>query len=138
MKNRIYLDHNATTTIRPEVIDLVTSIMVETGNGSSTHAAGQKASMHIERAREQMAMAVNTRAAQVIFTSCATESMNTILKTFKGERILASAIEHAAILDCGHAELEIIPVTSDGLIDLDKMETMLQTSPTALVNIMIV
>jgi len=130
----IYLDHNATTTIRPEVIDLVTSIMIETGNASATHCAGQTASMHIERAREQMALAVNTRPAQVIFTSCATESMNTILKTFKGERILASAIEHAAILDCGHAEMEIIPVTTDGIIDLEKMESMLQTSPVALVN----
>jgi len=134
----IYLDHNATTTIRPEVIDLVTSIMIETGNASATHCAGQTASMHIERAREQMALAVNTRPAQVIFTSCATESMNTILKTFKGERILASAIEHAAILDCGHAEMEIIPVTTDGIIDLEKMESMLQTSPVALVNIMMV
>lgn len=134
----IYLDHNATTTIRPEVIDLVTSIMNETGNASATHCAGQKASMHIERAREQMATAVNTRPAQVIFTSCATESMNTILKTFKGERILASAIEHAAILDCGQAEMEIIPVTTDGIIDLEKMEMMLQSSPVALVNIMMV
>jgi len=134
----IYLDHNATTTIRPQVIDLVTKIMNETGNGSSTHAAGRHASMHIERAREQMAKAVNTRPAQVIFTSCATESMNTILKTFKGQRILASAIEHAAILDCGHAELEIIPVTADGIIDLNAMEGMLKNAPTALVNVMMV
>lgn len=94
--------------------------------------------MHIERAREQMALAVNTRPAQVIFTSCATESMNTILKTFKGERILSSAIEHAAILDCGHAEMEIIPVTLDGIIDLEKMENMLKSSPVALINVMMV
>ncbi len=134
----IYLDHNATTPIRPQVIDLVTKIMGEVGNASSTNHAGRAASMHVERAREQIAMAVNTRPAQVIFTSCATESMNTILKTFKGERILASAIEHAAILDCGHAEMEIIPVTPDGLIDLEKMEVMLKTSPVALVNLMMV
>jgi cysteine desulfurase len=135
----IYLDHNATTTIHPEVIDLVTSIMGETGNGSSTHKAGQKASMHIERARDQMAAAVNTRPAQVIFTSCATESMNTILKTFKGERILSSAIEHAAILDCGHAEMEIIPVTSDGIVDLNALEEMVKRDPKpALINIMMV
>lgn len=134
----IYLDHNATTTIKPEVIELVTTIMRETGNGSSTHCAGQGASMHIERAREQIATAVNTRPAQVIFTSCATESMNTILKTFKSQRLLASAIEHAAILDCGHAELETIPVTTDGVIDLEQFEAMLKSSPVALVNIMMV
>ena len=94
--------------------------------------------MIIERAREQMAEAVNTRPAQVIFTSCATESMNTILKTFKGERILSSAIEHAAVLDCGQAEMEIMPVATDGLIDLNAMEEMLKSSPVALVNLMYV
>lgn len=134
----IYLDHNATTAIRPEVIELMASIMAETGNSSSTHAAGRRASMHVERAREQIAKAVNTRAAQVIFTSCATESMNTILKTFKGERILAGATEHAAILDCGQAEMEIIPVDSNGVIDLDALDSMLAVAPTALVNIMMV
>lgn len=134
----IYLDHNATTTIRPQVIDLVTSIMAETGNASATHGAGRGASMHIERAREQMAKAVNTRPAQVIFTSCATESMNTILKTFKGKRILSSAIEHAAILDCGQAEMEIFGVTADGIIDLNALESALKRAPTALVNVMMV
>ena len=134
----IYLDHNATTTIRPQVISLMTEIMQNTGNASSTHAAGRKASSLVEHAREQIAKAVNTRPAQVIFTSCATESMNTILKTFKGQRILASAIEHAAILDCGQAELEIIPVTKDGIIDLDALDVMLAKAPTALVNIMMV
>lgn len=134
----IYLDHNATTTIRPQVLDLVTNIMAQVGNGSSTHCAGRAASMHIERAREQVAKAINTRPAQIIFTSCATESINTILKTFKGERILASGIEHAAIVDCGQAELEIIPVTPDGIIDLDAMDNMLGRAPTALVNIMVV
>ena len=124
----IYFDHNATTTIRPEVINLVTKILGETGNASSTHAAGRTASLHIERAREQMAAAVNTRPAQVIFTSCATESINTILKTFKGKRILASAIEHAAVVDCGQAEMEIIPVTADGVIDLNALEESLKKS----------
>jgi len=135
----IYLDHNATTTIRPQVVDLILSIMGETGNGSSTHKAGQKASMHIERAREQIAEALNTRPAQVIFTSCATESMNTILKTFKGERILSSAIEHAAIVDCGHAEMEVIPVTTDGVVDLNALEEMVNCDPKpALINLMMV
>ena len=134
----IYLDHNATTTIRPQVIDLMVCIMAETGNASSTHAAGRVASMHIERAREQMAKVINTRPAQVIFTSCATESMNTILKTFKGQRILSSAIEHAAILDCGQAEMEIFGVNADGVIDLNTLEDALKRAPTALVNIVMV
>lgn len=133
----IYLDHNATTTMRPEVIDLMTKIMGETGNASSPHAAGRAASMHVERAREQMAKAVNTRPAQVIFTSCATESINTILKTFTGQRILASAVEHAAILDCGLADIEQIPVDGNGLIRLDLLEDSLRREPrAALLNLM--
>jgi cysteine desulfurase len=133
-----YLDHNATTTIRPEVIELMTKIMSETGNASSTHALGRAASMHVERARTQMAEAINTRPAQIIFTGSATESMNTILKTFKGERILASAVEYAAILDCGEANIEIIPVDDNGVIDLVAMDNMMSSSPVALVNIMYV
>jgi cysteine desulfurase len=135
----IYLDHNATTTIRPEVIDLMSAIMQETGNGSATHAAGQRAAAHIERAREQIANVVNTRPAQVIFTGCATESINTILKTFKGERILASAVEHAAVLDCGQADMETVSVTHDGVIDLNALEDALKREPKArLLNIVAV
>ena len=125
----IYMDHNATTTIRPQVIDLIVKIMKETGNASATHNAGRAASQHIERARTQIATAINTRPAQVIFTGCATESINTILKTFKGERILACANEHAAVLDCGQAELDVIPVDINGLIDMDALEAKLQSNP---------
>lgn len=134
----IYLDHNATTTIRPEVIELMIKIMGQVGNGSSTHCAGRAASMHIERAREQMAKAINTRPAQIIFTSCATESINTILKTFKGERILASAAEHAAVADTKQENVEFVPVTTDGIIDLIGLEEALKRAPVALVSLMYV
>lgn len=135
----IYLDHNATTPIRPDVIALVTTIMGEVGNAMSTHQAGQKAAARVERAREQIAAAVNTRPAQVIFTGSATESMATILKTFKGQRILASAVEHAAVLESGLADLEIIPVDSNGIIDLRALEDRLKTgAQAALLNLMMV
>lgn len=135
----IYLDHNATTAIRPEVIDLVTAIMAETGNASATHAAGRRASSHLETAREQLAKTVNVRPAQVIFTSCATESINTVLRTFRDERVLASATEHAAVLDCGNNWVEQIPVLANGIIDLNALEDALKREPkTALVNIMYV
>lgn len=127
----IYLDHNATTAIRPEVLQLITSVMAETGNASSPHGAGRTASMHVERAREQVAKAVNTRPAQVIFTGCATESINTIVKTFKGDRILASAGEHAAILDCGQSDIEIIKLAPNGQIDMGALETALKRAPQA-------
>jgi len=135
----IYFDHNATTPVRPEVIALMTKIMGDAGNASSTHHAGRAASMLVEKAREQMAAAINTRPAQIIFTSCATESINTILKTFRGERILSSSVEHAAVLDCGQAEMEIIPVDDSGIIQIDALEDALRRDPKpALVNIMMV
>jgi len=135
----IYLDHNATTTIRPEVIHLVSKIMSETGNASAPHTAGRRASHHLETAREQLARAVNIRPAQVIFTSCATESINTILHTFRHDRILASSTEHAAVLDCGNDWIEQIAVLPDGRINLNALEEALKRDPkAALVNIIYV
>lgn len=135
----IYLDHNATTAIRPEITDLVTQVMRETGNASASHAAGRAASHRVETAREHLAGAVNIRPAQVIFTSCATESINTILRTFRDERVLAAATEHAAVLDCGNNHVEQIAVTPDGIVDLGALEDALKRSPkTALVNVMLV
>lgn len=135
----IYFDNNATTPTKPQVIELVTSIMATVGNNSSPHIAGRTASSHVENAREQMANAINIRPAQIIFTSGATESINTILKTFKGKRILSSGIEHAAIVDCGQSELEMIPTTPDGVIDLEALDKMLDNgNETALINVMMV
>ncbi len=134
----IYLDYNATTPIRPEVLQLVTYIMGEVGNGSSVHQYGQKARKHIEDARSQVAALCNTLPEQVVFTSGATESNNTILRAYHDSRVLVSAIEHPAVLQSApHAE--IIPVTRDGLIDVDAYKELLEQSPApAIVSIMYV
>lgn len=136
MNKKLYFDSNATARIRPEVISLVTEIMGETGNASSTHSFGREARRRIETARRQVAGTLGVDPQQVIFNSGATEGNTTVFKGFEGKRILASAIEHPSIMDCG-VPIETIPVTRDGVVDMDAFKKMLSTGPTpALVSIM--
>lgn len=136
--NKIYLDYNATAPIRPEVLDLVTTIMGEVGNASSVHEFGRRARKYVEDARAQVAALCTVTPEQVIFTSGATESINTVLCGYRDKRVLISAIEHPAVIAAApHAE--IIPVTGDGLVDLDAYKKILTDGePPALVSIMLV
>jgi len=124
--------------MRPEVLELVTQIMGEVGNASSVHNFGRHARKHVEGAREQVATLCNVSAEQVIFTSGATESINTVLSGFRDKRVLISSIEHSAVLAAApHATK--IPVTTDGLVDLDAYQKALHDAePPALVSIMLV
>ena len=134
----VYLDYNATAPIRPEVITLMAAILGEVGNASAVHGYGRTARKHIEDAREQVAALAGTQSNYVVFTSSATESNNTVLKAFTGERILVSAIEHPSVLAAA-PEAEKIPVTVDGVIDRDAFEKMLDTGKSpALISIMLV
>ncbi|HBR68102.1 MAG TPA: cysteine desulfurase [Rhodospirillaceae bacterium] len=138
MNERIYLDYNATCPVRPEVAALVAQVMQAPHNASSVHRYGQEGRKYVEDARTKVATLVNANPAQVIFNSSATEGNNTVLNHFKGERILVSAIEHPSVLEAV-PEAEKIPVTSDGLIDLQALEKLLQTGPRpALVSAMLV
>lgn len=132
----IYLDYNATARIHPEVIDLVTRVMGEVGNPLSVHNSGRHARKYVEDARTQVAALCNIAPEQVIFTSGATESINTILSGFRDKRVLISAIEHPAVMaSAPHAEQ--IPVTPDGVVDMDAYKDMLKNPP-ALVAAMLV
>lgn len=138
MKNPVYLDYNATTPIRPEVIALVCDVMGVVGNASSVHGFGRTARRHVEEAREQVALLAGTQANQVVFTSGATESNNAVLKQFQGRRVLVSAIEHPAVRTVLE-DAEMIPVTRAGVIDLAALEKMLETgAPPALISVMMV
>ena len=122
---RRYLDHNATTPVRPDVIETVAHAMRLTGNASSVHADGQAALRLAETARRQVGKALCARAEDVIFTSCGTEALNLALhsaiRAGGAGRILHSAIEHEAVADTARASglpVEEIPVTAAGLADL--------------------
>lgn len=78
--SEVYLDHAATTTIRPSVIESMAAAMRDTGNPSSLHSAGRRARKAVEQAREQVAEATGAHPVEVIFTSGATEADNLAVK----------------------------------------------------------
>lgn len=136
--DRLYLDYNATAPMRPATRDIVMEVFGETGNAASVHAHGRTARKRVEDARAQVAALAGVRAQQVIFNSGATEANNTIMHGMDGRRVLVSAIEHLSVLESApHAEK--IPVTSDGVVDMDAFKRMLNDGmPPALVSVMLV
>ncbi len=135
---KTYLDYNATAPIRPEVLSLVTQIMGEVGNASSVHDYGRHAHKYVEDARQQVAKLCHVKTDQVIFTSGATESINTMLCGYRDKRVLISSIEHPAVLGAApHADL--IPVTPDGIVNMEAYKQILNDGePPALVSVMLV
>jgi len=130
---RTYLDHNATTPVRPDVIETVTEVMAQVGNASSVHADGQAALRRVETARRQVGQALCARPEDVIFTSGGTEALNLALHSAiqagGATRILHSAIEHEAVADTAQASglpVEEIPVTAGGIVDLSWLEDRLE------------
>ena len=101
----IYLDHNATTPILPEVLDaMMPYLTTEWGNPSSSYKFGSKLKSVVETAREQVAELIGAPSRDVIFTSCATESNNTAiaaaLKAIPTKRhIVTSQVEHSSVLN---------------------------------------
>jgi cysteine desulfurase len=138
MARSVYLDNNATTPLKPEAIGLMAEVLAETGNATAPHAAGRQARAHVETARERVADLVGVVPNQVVFNSGATEANNTVLAAFRGRRILVSAIEHMSVLAAA-PEAEKIPVTPDGVPDLEAFDKMLSTGePVALLSLMLV
>jgi cysteine desulfurase len=122
---RHYLDHNATTPVRPEVIDAVASAMRVIGNSSSVHAEGRAARALVEDGREKLRTLVNAPVNGVILTGGGTEAihyaLNGTVRTGAVKRIFVSAIEHAAVPSNAaetDAPIETIPVLPSGVVDL--------------------
>ncbi len=125
----IYLDHNATTPIKPVVRDAKLAAMELPGNASAIHKAGRTARRMLEDARATVVRHFNLGPRDiVVFTSGATEANNIALRGCGMERLIVSAIEHPSVLEtaraCGLA-LDVLPVTDSGVIDLAALETML-------------
>jgi cysteine desulfurase len=105
IKGVIYLDHNATTPILPEVLEaMMPYLTTEWGNPSSAYKFGSKLKSVIATAREQMAELLGAHSLDVIFTSCATESNNTAiaaaLRANPAKRhIVTSQVEHSSVLN---------------------------------------
>jgi len=138
MGERAYLDHNATTPLRPAAAQAMARAFELLGNPSSIHAEGRAARAAVDRARHQVAAAVGGEARNVIFTSGATEALGTLLRLSSAvmiadagrspERLVCSAVEHDAVVaSCGE-RADVAPVDGDGVLRLDVL-TELMAAP---------
>ncbi|HEY2879225.1 cysteine desulfurase family protein [Nocardioides sp.] len=141
----VYLDHAATTPMLPAAVEAMTAHLGDVGNPSSLHASGRAARRIVEESRETIAQALNCRPGEVVFTSGGTEADNLALKGLFWSRhdadpacvrILASSIEHHAVLDALHwlaeeeqAEVELLAVDSRGRLDVDAYRASVERDP---------
>lgn len=138
---KIYLDHNATTPLHPEVLKSMLPVMEEFfGNPSSIHSEGRKARVCLDDAREQVAGLIGASPGEIIFTSGGTESNNLALlgiafsQQEKGRRIITCEIEHPSILNpCKQLEklgfqIDRLPVDRKGRIDLEQLKRTIKDS----------
>ncbi len=136
MSGTVYLDHNATTPIRPAALDAMTEAAKAVGNPSSVHAPGRAARGRMEAARRQVAALLDRPAEQVVFTSGGTEADALAIRGCGRPRLLVSAVEHDAVLAAAEGA-ERIAVDAEGRLDLADLERRLAASDEpALVSVM--
>lgn len=144
----IYLDHAATTYVKPEVFDAMKPYFCEHfGNASSIYSIGRESKKAVEEAREKVAKAIGAQPREIYFTGSGSEADNWALKGIaaaykkKGNHIITSLIEHPAILNtCKYLEGEgfevtYLPVDEDGLIAVEDVRNSIKES-TILISIM--
>ncbi len=138
----VYLDHAATTPVRPEVREAMLPFLSEAtfGNPSSAHRFGRTARAALTDARQRIGMAMGVPPATVVFTSGGTEADNLAVLggALRGRsrgrpfRAAVGATEHKAVLDAAHAiehfggSMVVLPVDADGLLDLDALDAALE------------
>src|ERR1700744_6048500 len=147
MADRVYLDWNATTPLRPEARAAMQSAWDLSGNPSSVHAEGRQARRLVEDARVAVANAVGALPRNVVFTSGGTEA-NALalmpgLRRGAGpavERLVVSAIRRASVLSGGRfapSAINSVGVTRSGVLDLAQLRAAVEGKPPSLVSIML-
>ena len=140
-----YLDHAATTPMLPEAVEALTAHLGVTGNASSLHAAGRRARRTVEEARESLAEALGARPSEIVLTSGGTEADNLAVKGLYWSRrdadpartrVLASPVEHHAVLDAVHwlgehegATVEYLPVDRHGRVHPEALREAIARNP---------
>ncbi|MEV2217201.1 cysteine desulfurase family protein [Streptomyces sp. NPDC050997] len=140
-----YLDHAATTPMLPEAVEALTAHVGTTGNASSLHASGRRARRSVEEARETLAEALGARPSEIVFTSGGTEADNLAVKGLYWSRrdadpartrVLASPVEHHAVLDAVHwlgehegATVEYLPVDPHGRVHPEALREAIARNP---------
>ena len=145
----IYMDHAATTAVRPEVLEKMLPYFGESyGNPSSIYTLAQESRKAVDDARETVARILGGRIGEIVFTSGGTESDNAALKGAAnalrntGNHVITTAVEHHAVLHTCHQleqfgfEVTYLPVDSDGLVDPADVERAI-TDRTILVSVIL-
>lgn len=145
---RTYLDHAATTPVRPEVLSVMLPVFSNTfGNPSSFYEEGREARKLVEESRATIAACIGAKPSEIYFTSGGSESDNWAIKgaaaalSTKGRHIITSAIEHHAVLHSVDAlrkqgfDITILPVDADGLVSPESVREAIRPD-TILVTIM--
>lgn len=128
-KPAIYCDYNAGAPVRAEAAVALSRALAAGGNASSVHGAGRRARALIEDAREKLAVALDARAENVVFTSGATEALHLALTASGAASLIVSAVEHDAVFEYAtraFAATEIAPVDARGLMDIDALAALLE------------
>ncbi len=135
--SRIYLDNAATTSLDSAVLEAMMPYLTDKfGNPSSIHSFGRETRSAIEKSRKEIAAILGARPGEIFFTSCGTESTNTILygavRDLECRRIITSPIEHHATLhtaefleSMGLCRIDRVALTQDGHIDYVDLERLL-------------
>src|SRR6478736_2833785 len=148
MADRAYFDWNATAPLREEAREAVCAALALTGNASSVHAEGRAARRLVEQARDDVARLVGAETRHVTFTSGASEANALALtpaieiggRREPRDRLFFSAIEHPSVLSGGRfgaGQVEVLPVTHGGVVDLDMLRLALSRSERPLVSVML-
>lgn len=136
-----YLDHAATTPMRPAAVEAMVPLLRDGfGNPSGAHRLARQANQVIDEAREALASAVGAEPGEIVFTAGGTEADNLaifgIAESGQGT-VLCSAAEHHAVLDpIEHLGGVVAPVDSDGIVDMSELAALLQAHEVGLVSIM--
>jgi cysteine desulfurase len=146
MQNRVYLDWNATTPLRPEARAAMAAAWDLSGNPSSVHTEGRASRRLVEDARAAVAGAIGADTRNVVFTSGGTEANSLALtpglrgnSSLPINRLVIAAIEHASVLTGGRfprEAIETLRVGKSGVVDLDHLREILADGPPALVSVM--
>ncbi len=123
MEQTVYLDHNATTPMKPAAIEAVNHALAFTGNASSIHRHGRMVRRMIEEARQRVGTLLGAGPANVVFTSGGTEANNMAIRGCRRD-VLVSAIEHPSVMNAV-ADAKIIPVDGNGIVEVEALDAML-------------
>ena len=137
MAQALYLDHNATTPLRPVAQHAIAEALAATGNPSSVHGFGRAQRRLVEDARETVAALAGASAESVVFTSGGTEANTLALLGAGCRRVLVSAVEHDSVLAAADGAVRI-PVDGDGVVEVAALEALLaKAKPPVLVSVML-